>query len=502
MYKLYLIGLWLVLPLWAFSQEKPEWVQRYGENTCQPPLHYRGFGVGQVTPRIPKERALQQARTQAQAHLAQAIRTQVTNREIEQVVENDSGFFTSFQSVTERTTEVELPGITEQTWFDAAQNTWYVLGCLTKADLHNRYRLKTQSLKNELSAQYRRSQSFLRRGKTEEALAAYFAGQTLLRRYQEAALVTAFSAASDGQKFLDRTPSNQFRQLWLQLSPKSLRASSLDAAATQLLGSLKAQTEGLNRSASLRVKILPLRMGKTQQITEFAAHFADVLRHKALPLVQWRPLLPEEETDSLEVSGRFTLSGKMTIEGKDVRLMTFLQQTDRKWVAAAEVLLPLSVIEATGLAVDVPKTHLPKQGMHNADMGIFLDAWTTKGQQGITLRNGEKMRVVANVNRPAFLRLVYHMADGRKILLLDNHYIRMTQVNVPYEIPKDLIARAPFGAEFLQVLAAKEPFLPAQTTLMEGLEVITATVSSRLQPVAGKPQTIAEVLIPVTTLSK
>lgn len=490
------------MPWIGFAQEKPDWVQAYGEGACHPTEQYRGFGVGQVSIRMPHDRALQQARTQAQAHLAQSVRTQVTNREIEQVVERDAGFYTSFQSVTERTTEIELPGMSEKTWFDATQNTWYVLGCLSKTDLHSRYRLKTESLKAELRTQYNRSRTFLRSGKTEQALSAYFVGQTLLRRYQEAALITALAAPAGKQTRLDPLPSDQFRRLWPELAPKGLRVAGIDAAAAQLLSLLKEQTNRLNQPSVLRVQFLPLRTGKTQQISSFAAHFADVLRHKAVSLVQWRPIESEEMNDTLEVSARFFLSGNLVIEGKEVRLMAYLQQPDRKWVAAAEVLMPLSVILQVGFSVESPQTNLIEPDDKNTHQGIFLDAWTTKGKQAIALRAGEAIRVVANVNRPAFLRLVYHLADGQKLLLLDNHYVRMNQVNVPYEVPKDLIARAPFGAEYLQVMAATEPFLPAETAIVDGLTFIKAPVSSYLQPANRRLVPTAEVLIPVTTLAQ
>gem|GEM_PF-2993258 len=502
MYKILLISCLLGLPWMGFAQEKPDWVLAYGEGICHPTEQYRGFGVGQVSARMPRDRALQQARTQAQAHLAQSIRTQVTNREVEQVVERDAGFYTSFQSVTERTTEIELPGMSEKTWFDVTQNTWYVLGCLSKTDLHSRYRLKTASLKAEVRTQYNRSRTFLRSGKSEQALSAYFVGQTLLRRYQEAALIAALSAPASKQNLLDPSPNAQFRRLWSELAPKGLRVTGIDAAAMQLLSLLKEQTEGLNRPSALHVQFLPLRTGKTQQISSFAAHFADVLRHKAVSLVQWHPLESDDMNDSLEVSARFVLSGKLVIEGKEVRLMAYLQQPNRKWVAAAEVLIPLSVISQAGFSVGGSQTNLLEPDDKNTYQGIFLDAWTTKGKQAIVLRAGEGIRVLANVNRPAFLRLVYHLADGQKLLLLDNHYVRINQVNVPYEVPKDLIAHAPFGVEYLQVLAATEPFLPAETAIVDGLTFIKAPVSSYLQPVNRRSVPTAEVLIPITTLAK
>jgi len=67
------------------------------------------------------------------------------------------------------------------------------------------------------------------------------------------------------------------------------------------------------------------------------------------------------------------------------------------------------------------------------------------------------------VNQPAYLRLLYILADDRKYTLLqDNYYIGPSQVDSDVEIG-EFVCAPPFGAEILVVAARTEEFPSIQT---------------------------------------
>ena len=94
--------------------------------------------------------------------------------------------------------------------------------------------------------------------------------------------------------------------------------------------------------------------------------------------------------------------------------------------------------------------------------GLEVDVWTDKGNGPMYYTEGNKVKVFARVNQPAYLRLLYILADQRRTLLVDNYHIGPSQVNSDVEIDEFLCV-PPFGTELLVVAARTEEFLPIKT---------------------------------------
>ena len=56
------------------------------------------------------------------------------------------------------------------------------------------------------------------------------------------------------------------------------------------------------------------------------------------------------------------------------------------------------------------------------DGGLKVEAWTNKGNGPLYYTEGETMTIFGRVNQPAYLRLLYILADGKRTLLKDNYY--------------------------------------------------------------------------------
>ena len=95
--------------------------------------------------------------------------------------------------------------------------------------------------------------------------------------------------------------------------------------------------------------------------------------------------------------------------------------------------------------------------------GLEVEVWTDKGRDPVYYTKSETMTVFGRVNQPAYLRLLYILADGRKYTLLqDNYYIDPSRINSDIEIG-EFVCAPPFGAEILVVAARTEKFPPIQT---------------------------------------
>jgi hypothetical protein len=77
------------------------------------------------------------------------------------------------------------------------------------------------------------------------------------------------------------------------------------------------------------------------------------------------------------------------------------------------------------------------------------------------------------------------LADGAKVLLLDNYYIGIDKVNKVYELPEEFVCAEPFGAELLLVNAQTEKFEPLNTRKQYGYEFILDNVPEILANTRG-----------------
>ena len=99
--------------------------------------------------------------------------------------------------------------------------------------------------------------------------------------------------------------------------------------------------------------------------------------------------------------------------------------------------------------------------------GLEIEVWTNKGNRPMSYTEGETMKVFVRVNQPAYIRLLYTLADGKRTLLQDNFHIDVSKINSKAEIG-EFICTPPFGAEMLFVAARTEPFSAIKTRKENG----------------------------------
>jgi hypothetical protein len=141
-----------------------------------------------------------------------------------------------------------------------------------------------------------------------------------------------------------------------------------------------------------------------------------------------------------------------------------------------------------------------------------LDLMTSKGFGHQIFNEGERMQIAVKTDRPCFLRLVYHAADGQKVLLLENEPMKTSDQGNYITVPQEFECAAPFGVETLQLFACTEVFQPLRTHKDNGFifideEVTAVNAKTRsFKPVAGNNKNgkleRAEVSMQVTTLRR
>ncbi|MCC6411992.1 MAG: hypothetical protein IT270_10055 [Saprospiraceae bacterium] len=137
-----------------------------------------------------------------------------------------------------------------------------------------------------------------------------------------------------------------------------------------------------------------------------------------------------------------------------------------------------------------------------------LALMTSKGFGHQIFTEGERMRIAVRAAEPCFLRLVYHAADGSKVLLLENVPMKVSDEGNYITVPQEFECSSPFGVETIQLFACTEVFPPLRTHKENGLIFIDEDVASvntktrGFKPVSGDEFSKAEVSLQVTTLPK
>ena len=54
---------------------------------------------------------------------------------------------------------------------------------------------------------------------------------------------------------------------------------------------------------------------------------------------------------------------------------------------------------------------------------LNIDIWTNRGKNNLIFREGDTLQLFVQANKECYLRFIYYLADGTKVLLLDNYLI-------------------------------------------------------------------------------
>ena len=126
--------------------------------------------------------------------------------------------------------------------------------------------------------------------------------------------------------------------------------------------------------------------------------------------------------------------------------------------------------------------------------GLEVDVWTGQGHNHVYYTEGDTVKIFARANQPAYLRLLYTLADQRRTLLIDNFYIGPSEINSSVRIGTFRCV-PPLGTEFLFVAARTEKFPEIQTREENGIRfLVNQDAETATQSVRSFPKTRA--LIP------
>ncbi|HCA78698.1 MAG TPA: hypothetical protein DEP53_03085 [Bacteroidetes bacterium] len=473
----------------AFAQ-KPDWVKEYGKSISYPEqLYLTGFGMHKVTGGIDRATSLRKATESARGNLIQSVRVSLQSTSGMIVEERNQRISSYFSSATQATSSMEIQGLELKTFYDDDEEMSYALAYVSRAHLASLYKEKESKLRKSIRQSLDAGKTDEEQGLKTKALDEYLACYPLFRQLEEAqAILLAVRTGTvkaiaelEGDMAKDEVDESAIREAVRRLVQRPM--VSAEDLAWYLAYCLKEQ---LNlKEATLLVT--PFTYRDTKMGSPFSRFFKQVLESRVAEVARWTPVQQDLKSRSLEIVGDtirspqadYILRGTYWERENGIKFIsTFQRVSDGKMIGSAEAVIDTSILEKTPLSLKPQNfaAALSDQKQFGKDealpSGLSLEVWTNKGTDDLVFSKGERMQAYVRVNMPCYIRFIYHLADGKRALLVDNHYIDQSKVNRVYPIPEEFECDEPFGAEFLQAFARTEEFEPVHTQEVEGYKIL------------------------------
>jgi len=186
------------------------------------------------------------------------------------------------------------------------------------------------------------------------------------------------------------------------------------------------------------------------------------------------------------------LYGTYWEEDEQLKLITVLrsQQTSQA-LASSECFIPKSDLAQKHIAYlpeNYKKALIAEQQLATKEVtggDLNIEIWTGKGKDNLIYVGDELLKLFVRANKESYIRLIYFLADGSKVLLLDNYYIDRDKVNKVYELPYTFQCAEPFGVETLQMNAQNKPFELLKFTSEYGYDFLTDDMATIMTKTRG-----------------
>ena len=493
------------------KDKKPDWIENNGISAKYPSSFYvTGFGIGEGKK---ESNRFAQAKQNALAALSETFLTQIQSNLLVSETETASNYHSLVKSTISTQSNVHLIDVRLVTWDDSKKKQTFALALLEIEPAFGNYTRHMEMLLEKIENLVVAAKRAEEAGDLGVVVKGYRDTFPLFVELGETRVVLNLlrgkSPFGEFEETLSRTTMNQadIEARINKLLKSEIKSTS--SAAYALAEQLADQME----SNRITLRVYPLTYENTGFSSEFASYFHSSLESE---LVSFFTVLSDESRQT-EVDA--ILTGTYWLTNEQCRIQVVI--TDLKSgskLSAGSISLPKSMISDNGLEV-LPRNF--EKAMEDGRIFIVkdvipgklsLEAWTSKGNRNLIFKEDEETTISIRVNKPCYLQMIYHLADGARILLDNNLYIDVTKVNHVYTLPDTFYIAPPFGVERLQIFAKTEKFEPVtvNTAIFDGEEyenVFAEDIKEHTMAVRGfkKKKTgpqVAEKTLTITTIRK
>jgi len=389
---------------------------------------------------------------------------------------------TEFRQASLSLSKLKITGLKDEIFYDSKSKICYAFSYALKSEIANTYRMTLQQNKQKIELNFKSAVQYANSNQLNDAYLSLFACQILFAEADEAqALLAVMQGAVTADMYLSeyhtlRTQVNQ--QIQTLKRDKSLDINSI---TTSMAWALRMQIPTTDKE--VRLANFVFQDSKTSSV--FAAQLTQSLDAKLAASgfqVIATPIL-----DFSQVKNTIFVSGSYWIEGDSLRIITVVRDLDtRKTIAGCENKISQKWLINNGIAYqpdnynNIIDDNKKLDNNPKKNTGLLLDLQTNHGIENPVYQEGDTLKIHIKTNKECFVRFVYHAADGKRLLLLDNHKIMATDINKWVEIQQYFECSAPLGAEKLQINAQSQPFKPLNVKVEDGFPFIADDLGVQL----------------------
>jgi hypothetical protein len=476
---------------------KPTWTDPYQRKLDYPENTYLvGFSAQEAPKSADKQELLDTQKGLARTELTQSILVTVKSISVSNIENINSKTHEYFKSVSSTYSNVDVAGLKTETYIDEKKNIVYAFCYAKKLTVREATKAKMQNHLTAIQQKIETAQNQAKSAQKQLALKSYMECYPLFAEVENCqTLLIALGANSEDVGIDSYQATKQKVKAAIDDLSKSSQANMEDAAyfmATSLALQLNENNKG-------SVRLLPFTYQDAEMASQFSARFQNILEQS---LVRNAGVKVSTQVPSNIANGYnedFILAGTYRDEEGMLKITAVLRSNKTKeTVAATDGQIPLKFLKENDIAYKPEgfDEAYDRMKQFNRDQnagtgGLHVQLFTNKGENGLIFNKGERMRLFIRANRECFIRVIYHLADGQQVLLLDNYYINAENANKVYELPYEFECSEPFGVETLQMNAQTAQFEPLSTKEIDGYKYIRNSLSETLVKTRGFKATSA-----------
>ena len=440
----------------ASAQQKPDWVDNNGISIQYPnSVYITGFGIGEdESPSDRRSLAEQYALSDISSRFIVKIQS-----ELQSILQNSekAGFYSDVRSSVSTETQLKMFNVDVNHYDDRRHKRSYALAVMEIEPAVINYSSHLKELLEKISGYVKAAETSEQIGDIKQAVANYRKTFPLFIEYGETRTIILLLQSRSLSELTDETLSGlpvTSTEVETRINKVMSEIASVRAAAVSLADQLNAQTD-----RKLCIEVFPLTYRDTDFSSEFSSYFLPLLETELTPyftVVSRNTSRSNVSQASNVLAGTYWAEG----EGNDVRVLTYITdiRTGSK-NAAATVTIKRDVVEKEGIEL-LPLNF--KQAMEDSRIflakdvipgTLSLEVWTSKGSKKLIYKENEETEIFVRTNKSCYLQVLYHMANGVRLLLYNNYYLGISTANQVVTLPDTFYFAPPLGVERLQVFA-------------------------------------------------
>lgn len=444
----------------------------------------------------------------AKGQLIEYIQVKVQSEAISEEKEENSKVQRTFKSMYSASSNLNVTGLKIEKVYDKKGKIGYAIAFAKRFDLMNYYKSLIDAALKNASQKIEEAKLALGRNDSQHALKACLEANNYMPEIEQSQkILLAIAQGSASESEVQVEMAAKIRTSAEEIIRQAQRSSgnTIDEASFFIVRGLKLTAEKIENP----ILLTNFTYQDTKMASELSRRLTQSLTSKLVSEGGY-----SIETESKTGASSYVLAGTFWNEADDIKVIATLKDLNGKVMATAEAFIPQNWLQKSNVAY-LPENFeeayskmrvFNKNEIIKGDLNI--EVWTNKGDDNLLYTEGEKLKFFVRSNKESYLRLIYHLADGQSVLLLDNYYIAANMVNKIVEIPDEFECSEPFGIETLQINAQTEEFTKLLTKNQDGYNFISNDLEDLLintrgfKKVESKEIQRAEKRLIFTTLPK